>query len=176
MQITQKDFTKLVEKIKGSRGAFRGAVQQALVAATYLCIHNSGTTTPFQQILDAAGNTAHRKGITKWAETFAPVAMEKNKVILNKSAYKLLDLELIQKDFSAYVAETEMATTMWDEIAANENKTESIFNLDTSFGNFIKKLEKNGLGDLAMTLQAAEQDFMAKAIKAAQPANEKLAA
>lgn len=163
-EINQSQFNSIITTITGSKKAFRESVQQALVAATYLCLKHSGGTTPFQQILDAVGTTAHRQGITKWAETFAPVQLLNNKIVLNKSAYKLMDKDSAISDFAAFIEESGMMETYWDEIAKDENKTVSVFNLDTTLENFLKKLDKNGLPGLAIAIREAEQAYMKKAI------------
>lgn len=164
-EITQSQFKSIISTITKSKSAFRESVQKALVAATYLCLKNSGGTTPFQQILDAVGTTAHRQGITKWAETFAPVQLIGGKLVLNKTAYKELDVQGIAADFDAFVAESGMMETYWDTIAKDDNTTVSVFNLDTTLNNFLKKLEKNDLPGLAAAIREAEQAYMRNAIK-----------
>ena len=78
-----KKFAGKITSIKATTGKMRDLVQDALIAATYLCLKNSGGTTPFQQILDAVGTAAHRQGIVRWAETFAPVMLRDEKLVLN---------------------------------------------------------------------------------------------
>lgn len=92
-------------------------VQADLIHATRLCLANSGGTTPFQNILDAVGNAADRRRIIKWAETFAPVRMEKDKMLLNKTAWDLLDRKSALANFAAYIKETGMANDKWYLIA-----------------------------------------------------------
>lgn len=161
-------FAGKIKTIKTSTVNLRDAVQDALVAATYLCLKNSGGTSPFQQILDAVGGTAHRQGITQWAETYAPVVLKNDSLLLNKTIWKELDHEAItasEETFNEYVRETGMAEVKWYQIAVKKNTTVSVFNLDTTLDNFLKKLEKNDLPGLAAALRKAEQDYMASAIK-----------
>lgn len=165
---TSAAFAKKITSIKTSIGSVRADIQSALIDATYLCIANSGGTTPFQQILDAVGGTAHRAGISAWMETFAPVRMVKEKVLLNKTAWDVLDREDALKDFDKFIADTEMnePTNLWYVIAKDKNVTPSIFDLDKTLDAFIKKLEKNNLSGLGAAMRKAEQDYMASALRA----------
>jgi hypothetical protein len=165
---TSAAFSKKVASIKKGAASLRSEIQSALVDAVYLCLANSGGTTPFQQILDAVGNTAHRQGITAWMETFAPVRMAKEKVLLNKTEWDKMDRDAALADFDKFIADTGMNApeSHWYVLAKESNTTVSIFNLDTSLDNFLKKLEKNGLGELAKKLRLAEQAYMADALRA----------
>lgn len=160
-----KQFAGKITSIKATTGKMRDLVQEALVAATYLCLKNSGGTTPFQQILDAVGTAAHRQGIVRWAETFAPVMLREDKLVLNKTAYTDMDKETILADFDAFIAESGMADVKWYEIAKSANTSVSVFDLDKTLDNFCKKLEKNELSGLAAALRKAEQDYFTSAIK-----------
>lgn len=171
---TSAAFAKKITAIKSSIGSVRADIQSALIDATYLCIANSGGTTPFQQILDAVGGAAHRQGISTWMETFAPVRMVKEKVLLNKTAWDLLDREAALANFPQFIADTEMNEpgNLWYMIAKEKNTTESIFDLDKTLDNFIKKLEKNNLSGLGAAMRKAEQEYMAAAILAEMGAEE----
>ena len=161
-----KKFAAQIKGIVASTKNMREQVQAALIAATYLCLKNSGGTTPFQQILDAVGNAAHRQGITAWVETFAPVILQKNKLLLNKTAWKGLDIEGILADFDKFIAESGMDQVLWYAIAEKQNTTESIWNYGTACDGLFKKLEKNGQPELAKEMRAAYDAFMVRAIKA----------
>ena len=161
-----KQFAGKIKSITASTARMREEVQSALIAATYLCLKNSGGTTPFQQILDAVGTAAHRQGITQWVETFAPVLLQKDKLLLNKTAWKELDIEGILADFDKFIAESGMDEVKWYAIAAKSNTTESIWNFGTACDGLFKKLEKNGMPDLAKEMRASYDAFMVKAIKA----------
>ena len=166
-----KQFAAKVKAISAATGKMQDLVQDALIAATYLCLKHSGGTSPFQNILDAVGTAAHRQGITRWAETFAPVMLREDKIVLNKTMYSSMDKEGILADFDAFIAESGMDTIKWYEIAKSVNTSVSVFDLDKTLDNFCKKLEKNALPGLAAALRKAEQDYFAAAIKAElQPA------
>lgn len=171
---TSAAFAKKITTIKKNIGSVRAEIQSALIDATYLCIANSGGTTPFQNILDAVGNTVHRQGVTAWMETYAPVRMVKEKVLLNKTAWDLLDRESALADFPQFIVDTEMNEpgNLWYMIAKEKNTTESIFDLDKTLDNFIKKLEKNNLSGLGAAMRKAEQEYMAAAILAEMGAEE----
>ena len=166
-----KQFAGKITSIKTTTGKMRDLVQDALVAATYLCLKNSGGTTPFQQILDAVGTAAHRQGIVRWAETFAPVMLREEKLVLNKAAYSAMDKDAILADFDAFITESGMADVKWYEIAKSTNTSVSVFDLDKTLDNFCKKLEKNSLAGLAAALRKAEEDYFAATIRSQlQPA------
>lgn len=158
-----KQFAGKIKSIAASTSKMREDVQSALIAATYLCLKNSGGTTPFQQILDAVGTAAHRQGITEWAETFAPVILREGKLVLNKTAYKELDIELAVLDFDKFIAESGMDVVMWYEIAKEKNSVESVWNYGTAIDGLCKKLEKNGMPDLAKEMRASYNTFLARA-------------
>jgi hypothetical protein len=168
---TSAAFAKKIASIKTSTVALRADIQSALIDATYLCLAHSGGTSPFQNILDAVGNAAHRQGITQWAETFAPVQLIKDKILLNKTAWNALNLDdyrvnVILPEFEAYIESTGMneASNLWYVIAKEKNTTTSVFDLDKSFDAFMKKLEKNDLSGLAEALRNAEQNYYKQAI------------
>lgn len=160
-----KQFAGKIKSIAASTSKMRDDVQSALIAATYLCLKNSGGTTPFQQILDAVGTAAHRQGITEWAETFAPVILREGKLVLNKTAYKELDVELAVLDFDKFIAESGMDQVKWYDIAKEKNTVESVWNFGGACDSLFKKLEKNGMPDLAKQLRAEYDAFMIKATR-----------
>lgn len=165
---TSAAFAKRLTTIKKGVVSVRADIQAALIDATYLCLANSGGTTPFQQVFDVVGNAVHRQGISVWAETFAPVRMVKDKLLLNKSAWDLLDRESALADFEKFIAETGMNApeNLWYMIAKESNTTQSVFDLDKTLDSFIKKLEKNDLSGLGAAMRKAEQDYFASALKA----------
>ena len=165
---TSAAFAKKITIIKKSVGSVRADIQSALIDATYLCIENSGGTTPFQQIFDAVGNAVHRQGISVWAETFAPVRMVKDKILLNKTKWDLLDREAALANFEQFIVDTGMnePADLWYMIAKEKNGTTSIFNLDMTLNAFIKKLEKNDLSGLGAAMRKAEQDYFTNALRA----------
>lgn len=160
-----KKFAGKIKSIAASTSKMREDVQDALIAATYLCLKNSGGTTPFQQILDAVGTAAHRQGITEWAETFAPVILREGKLVLNKTAYKELDVELAVMDFDKFIAESGMDQVKWYEIAKEKNATESVWNFGGACDSLFKKLEKNGMPELAKEMRATYDAYMARATR-----------
>lgn len=161
-----KQFANKIKSIAASTSKMREDVQDALIAATYLCLKNSGGTTPFQQILDAVGTAAHRQGITEWAETFAPVILREGKLVLNKTAYKELDVELAVLDFDKFIAESCMVQVKWYEIAKEKNSVESAWNFSGACDSLFKKLEKNGLPEMAKDLRTAYTAYLLKSAAA----------
>lgn len=147
--MNSKQFAGKIRSIKTTTGKLRDDVQSALIAATYLCIKDSGNATPFQQILDAVGTTSHRQGITMWAELHAPVIVRDGKFQLNKTAFKELDRATIVESFDQYVAETCMDEVKWYEVAKAKNTTVSIFDESKYITYVVNKLDKKGLNLLA---------------------------
>lgn len=124
--VTLKQEVALLKREKAlirKPGKAQDQVQADLIYATYLCLANSGATTPFQQIFDAVGNTADRRRIIKWVETFAPVRMVQDKILLNKTAWGLLDRVFILSNFDAYIKETGMDNVKWYSIVAKTTKS-----------------------------------------------------
>lgn len=111
--LTREGKVAGIKASTGKMGKTRDQIQKDLIHATFLCLKHSGGTTPFQQILDAVGTMAHRRGIIKWVETFAPVMMRGSKIVLNKPVYNLLNRGFILSDFGAYIKETGMANVKW---------------------------------------------------------------
>lgn len=164
--LTSQQFAGKIKSISSTRAKFSEDVHQALIGAVYLCLKNSGGTTPFQQIRDAVGTTAHRQGIIQWVETYAPVMLRDDKIVLNKTAYSGLDRDAILADFDAYVEESGMNDVKWDSIAKEKNTEESIWNYGGAVESLCKKLEKNGQIELAVEMRQAFDRYMVKAIKA----------
>lgn len=162
-----KQFSAKIKGITAITGKMREQVQDALIAATFLCLKNSGGTTPFQQVLDAVGTAAHRQGITQWVETFAPVMLREGKLVLNKTAYKELDVELAVMDFDKFIAESGMDQVKWYDIAKEKNTTDSIWNFGGACDSLFKKLEKNGMPELAKEMRATYDSYMVRATREA---------
>lgn len=168
--ITSAQFAGKIKSIKSSAANLRDQVQEALVAATFICIKDNNNATPFQQILDAVGTAAHRQGITQWAETFAPVLLRDNRFKGNKTAFSSIDREGVLADFDAYIAETGMNDVKWYDIAKSKNTTESVFDADKSLESLFKRLEKNELPGLAAALRKAADEYSAQTTAAIREA------
>lgn len=171
--MTKQQFAGKLKTIGGSRKALSGAVQAALIAAAYFAIADRNAT-PFAEILKAVGTTAHRQGITQWAETYAPVLFRNEGFKLNAPAYQGLDVEAIKADFDKHVRESGMDAVRWDTIAKNKNKAESVFSAESRVNKLLKDLEANGLGGLAAHITKAVEEYNAEVVTRA--ALEKLTA
>ena len=139
----------------------RDEVQDALVAATYLCIAHSGGTTPMQQILDAVGNAAHRQGISTWLETFAPIRFVNDKILLHKDNWAKLDKEAALADFDKHMQDigANEEGKLWYQIAKEHNATPSIFNPESRINSLLKALDGHEYGTLAQYIREAVDKY-----------------
>lgn len=150
--MTSKQLSITIKTIKRNREKLQHAVQEALISASFYAMKD-GNVEPFNQLLDAVGNATRIKGLTMWAETFAPVIVRDGKFNLNKTAKKEIHVEN-EDDFAEYEAEMRAGPT-WYEIAG-EQKVQSIFDPAPYLGKVADKLEKEGYADLAKQLRAVK--------------------
>lgn len=161
--ITPAQFAKKLTTIKASAIKMRDEVQDALVAATYLCIAHSGGTTPMQHILDAVGNAAHRQGISTWLETYAPVRFVNDKILLHKDNWSKLDKEAALADFDKHMADLGALDegNLWYQIAKEHNVTPSIFDPEKRINALLKALDSHECGTLASYIREAVDKYNA---------------
>lgn len=150
--MTSKQLSTTIKAIKRGREKLQHAIQEALVSASFYAMKD-GNVEPFNQLLDAVGNATRIKGLTMWAETFAPVIVRDGKFTLNKTAKKEISVETAD-DFAQFESEMRAGPT-WYEIAG-EQKAESIFDPSPYLGKVADKLEKKGFADLAKQLRAVK--------------------
>jgi hypothetical protein len=160
--MTSKQLSSAIKSIKTNRVKLQENIQEALIAATFYAMKD-GNITPFNQLLDAVGNATHLKGITMWAETYAPVIIRKGEFTLNKTMAKEHDINS-EADFAPYEVEIR-AGAKWFEIAG-EQKVVSIFDPANYLGKVADKLAKEGFPDLAYQLRAVKGDFEMHLIEA----------
>jgi hypothetical protein len=171
--VDKKQFATKIGRIKKSTSTMRDEVQDALYAATYLCIAHSGGTTPFQDIFDAVGNSVHRAGIATWLKAFAPVRMAKEKVLLNKEVWSNLDKELALKDFDTFMESIGVNAEgkKWYQIAKESNTTDHVFDPESRVNALLKALDGHEYGTLASYIREAvdkynaAEDLAAKVVK-----------
>jgi hypothetical protein len=159
---TNKLFSGKLKAISAATGKMQDLVQDALIDAVYLTIKDHNCA-PFTQLLEAVGTAAHRQGIVRWAETFAPVMIRDESFKLNATAYKEMDKDAILADFDGFIAESGMADVKWYEIAKKENTVVSIWNAGDALDRYCKKLEDGGVSELARMLRATYDAYVAKA-------------
>lgn len=129
-----KSFAKRGEK-------FKLEVHEALISCAFYAMKD-GNITPFNDLLKAVGSTTRVKGITMWAETFAPVYVKAGKFEYSKAAAKALTVKN-EDDFAEYEAAMREAP-MWADMVPNE-KVESIWDAGNYLENVIKTLRKHGV-------------------------------
>lgn len=153
--MTAKQLTNAIKSIRTSREKFQEQVHEALIASTFYAMKD-GNVTPFNQILDAVGNAAHIRGITMWAETYAPTIVRQGQFTLNKSAAKEHNVTT-EADFEPYEVEIRQGAK-WYEIAGPQ-KAVSIFDPANYLGKVADKLEKEGFAELAYSIRATKGGF-----------------
>lgn len=161
--INAAQFAEKIGNIRTSTVVMRDGIQDALRAATYLCLANSGGTTPFQQILDAVGGAAHRQGLATWMETFAPVRFVNDKVLLHKDNWSKLDRVAALADFDTFLNEIGVNDDgmKWYQIAKAKNVTESIFNPESRINALLKALDGHAFGVLASYIREGVDKYNA---------------
>jgi len=171
--VNAAQFAVKIGNIRSSTVAMRDGIQDALVAATYLCIAHSGGTTPFQQILDAVGGAAHRQGISTWMESFAPVRFVKDKVLLHKDNWVKLDKVAALADFEAFMQSVGANEDgkKWYQIAKAKNVTESIFDPESRINLLLKALDSHECGTLAGYIREAVDKYNAATVAGSEAAN-----
>jgi hypothetical protein len=161
--MTAKALTASINKIKSNRTSLQEQIHEALISCSFYAMKD-GNITPFNQLLDAVGNSTRIKGLTMWAETFAPVLVREGAFAYNKSAGKSLHVTN-EEDFSEYEIEMRLSPK-WYEIAG-EQKAESIFDCPKYLEQVFKRLTKEGQADVAAVLRAAVEVANFKVIEAA---------
>lgn len=152
-----KKLSASIKSIKGAATKLRENIQEALVSCAFYAMKDRNTE-PFNQLLDAVGSATRIKGLTMWAETFAPVLVKEGKFSLNKTAAKELAVAS-EEDFAEY--EAEMRKINWWEVAPAE-KAESIFDRSKYMDRVFKHLKEHNEGELADALRDAEIAYFAK--------------
>lgn len=148
-----KELTKQIASINKNAGAFRDAVQSALIGCAYFAMKD-GNTTPFNELLKAVGEGTRKKGITMWAELFAPVYVKEGELKLSKTTAKQY-VVLNEADFAPYLEEMN-AGPKWYEIAGRE-KVKSVWEADKYLEHVVSMLEKHGVAsDVVAKVKDAE--------------------
>lgn len=157
--MTTKNLTASIRSIKSNRVKLQGIIQEALISCAYYAMKD-GNTTPFNQLLDAVGNSIHVKGITMWAELFAPVHVKDKQFVLSK---KRRDEHAVlnEDDFAPF--EAEMRQAPWYEIAGKQ-RVESIWDCGDYLQNVAKTLRKHGV-DSGIIAEIERVEMMARIAK-----------
>lgn len=143
--LNKVQFKNAIKSITKTREGLQSAIQEALISATYYAMKDRNAEA-FNQICDAAGNAVYIKGITLWAETYAPVMIKDGSFVLNKSAAKEHDV-LNEEDFAPIEAEIRQGVAWYD--MAPKQKAQSMFEPASYLATVAKKLEREGFPELA---------------------------
>lgn len=153
--LNRVQFKNAIKNIGKKREALQHDIQEALISATYYAMKD-GNAEAFNQICDAAGNAVYVKGITLWAETYAPVMIKDGHFVLNKSAAKEHDV-LNGEDFAPIEAEIRQGVAWYD--IAPKQKAQSMFEPSTYLATVAKKLEREGFPELATEAKRLASKF-----------------
>lgn len=153
--MNMKALSKSIAQISKSSAAFATSVQEALISAAYYAMKD-GNITPFNDILSAVGNGTRKKGITMWAELFAPVYIKEEKFAFSKKAALQFAI-LNEGDFAEYEAAMREGP-LWCDIVGKE-KVQSVWSADSYLENVVKTLRKHGVdSDVIAKVEAAEME------------------
>ena len=141
MSVMKKDaLNAAISAIRKNSTEFREAVHEALISCAYYATKDSNVT-PFNDLLEAVGDGTRKKGITTWAEVFAPVFIKDERFQYSKKAGTGFAV-LNEDDFAQY--EKEMRDgPKWFEIVRAE-KVESIWDAGEYLERVVKNLQKHG--------------------------------
>ena len=163
MAYDMKQLNTKIRSIKTNAATFRTLVQEALIAAAFFAFKD-GNVTPFNNIIEAAGNGTHIQGITMWVELCAGIGrVKKGVIVLNK---KVRDESGVIDEATFAPFLEEMSKVSWFEIAGKQ-KPESVFDEGAYLKRVTKKLTDEGYTDLAEAIKQAELAWLVgKATKA----------
>lgn len=153
--MTKSQFSKTINGITKSREVLQATVQEALITATYYAMKD-GNAEPFNQICDAVGSAVYLKGITLWAETYAPVIVKDGSFVLNKKAAKEHNV-LNEDDFAPIEAEIRQGVA-WYDIAPRQRAV-SMFEPSGYLSSVAKKLEREGFPELANEMKRVASKY-----------------
>lgn len=156
--LTPKKLTAQIAAISRASEKFAEVVQETLISCAYYAMKD-GNTTPFNDLLDAVGNGTRIKGLTAWAELFAPVHIKDERFALSKGAAKGFHIN-DEEDFAEHEA-TMRAGPRWDKIVAKES-VESIWDTAKYLDRVFSKLDKQGEHGLMQALRDAELAYRIK--------------
>ena len=152
--MNSKELKASIKSIGTNAAKLREAIQEALVSCAYYSMKD-GNTEAFNQLLQAVGSATRIKGLTAWAEQFAPVLIKEGRFTLNKTAMKNI-VVTNEEDFAEY--EAEMRQVNWWETVQPE-KAESIFDVTKYLDRVMKHLAENGAIELKGCIEAAVAKF-----------------
>lgn len=168
--MSPKDLSKTINAIGKASEKFATVVQEALISCAYYAMKD-GNTTPYNDLLEAVGDSTRIKGLTAWAELFSPVHIKEGRFALSKGAAKQIHVTCAE-DFAEYESEMR-AGPRWDKIVAKEQR-ESIWDSGKYLERVTKKLNSQGEHDLAKAIMDAELAVRIKRTKAADVKEPKL--
>lgn len=165
--------------IRYNNAVQRALIQEALISCAFYAMKDANVT-PFNQLLEACGTGETRiKGITMWAETFAPVYIKDGKFAYSKKAGSTIAVTS-EEDFVRYEADMRKGPS-WAEIAPKE-KAVSIWDCAEYLEGVVKRLQKHGVdSDVIAAVEQVELMVRIRTTKATEegaivPTEEKLAA
>lgn len=150
--------TKLAAQIRSVRGnsvKLREQIQEVLISCAYH-VMKDGQVTPFNDLLDAVGNTAKAENIALWAKKHGCVLVKQERFVINKEARGKVSVSS-EEDFAEYEAEMR-ADTPWYDMTPNSPEPKP-FDLVKYLDAVKKHLVKNHAEGLVQVLDVAFADY-----------------
>lgn len=156
-----KVLSSSISRIRGNTESLRTEIHEVLIACAYYAMKD-GNVTPFNDLLDAVAGTVRQKGITLWAETFAPCYIKQGKFAYSKKTGSQISVSS-PEDFAPF--EAEMRLVKWWTMAPKE-KVKSIFDPVSYLDGVIRHLEKHNVAQevIAFVRQAEGKAMVALAV------------
>lgn len=159
--LSKSKFNGTIRSIRTSKAKLAELVHVALVTAAYHAHSRHGNAEPFNQVLDAVGDALHVSAISKWAEQFGCVRIEKGRFVLNKAKHKTDRIE-DEDQFAERAAEL-LAGERWDSLNEGQAaRTPSIFAPDAAIDRLVAKLTSKGEAGLAEAIAKAALSYRAE--------------
>ena len=156
MIMTEQKLAIAIKNVGRRLSAFRDSVQEVLVSCAYQAMMGNPNFANdlLAAIVEGERSAAHIEGITRWAETYAPLIYRHGKFLINKVALKKISVA-DEEAFAPY--ELEMRRHRWWEMAEKQ-RPPSIFDpltfVPSGFEKIAKKLNSEGFPELSAEVAA----------------------
>lgn len=150
-----RQLSAQIRSVRGNSIKLREQIQEVLISCAYHAMKD-GQTTPFNDLLDAVGNTAKAENIALWAKKHGCVQIKQDRFTINKDARSKVQVSS-EEDFEPYEAEMR-ADTPWYDMTPNSPEPKP-FDLAKYLEAVKKHLVKNHAEALVQVLDTALADY-----------------
>lgn len=153
---TRNQFSGGIKTLSNQGAKTRALIQELLITAVFYA-NADGDVAPVNRVVEAVSalKSMDMWKIHKWLKTYeAPVKPSADgKTYVFDKTKRVLDQNATREAFLPY--ETVMRQEpAWFELAKAEASPSSVWEAETGFENFIKKLEKEGYGEASTALKS----------------------